>query len=388
MKKSVKKIEKTTWIDTWGCSQFAPLEEAAALNLKDSTIRQIVRISTGGEYFRLSFSNEYGKVPLEITSVHMAKPTENGKGTIDLSTDVTISFDGKKDVIIPAGGNITSDAIYYPAKPLDKTAISMSFGNAPPLMDFTFHDGSRCVVFCEKGKAVLQETMEPSSPNIGWFFLSRVEVLSPEQNQSIVCFGDSLTDGYGVLLDEYQRWTDVLAEELQNNPAMSHLSVINMGIGGNAIFGGKGGAAKDRFDRDVLRPGAGYLIFLIGTNDIGYAADNTLASRMINEYEIMIKKADIHGIKVYGGTITPFGGHTHYSELGEEIRQEVNAWIRKQYQDGTIAGLIDFDEQLKDPGQSPPKMLKEYSNDWLHFNSKGYAEMGHGIYKALVKDIE
>ncbi len=387
MTKNTSKTNETKWVGTWGCSQFAPLDESAAVELADSTIRQVIRISTGGEYFRLSFSNEYGKVPLEITSVHMAKPAENGKGTIDLSTDTMVAFDGKETITIPAGESITSDVIYYPAKPMEKIAVSMSFGSTPPLLELTFHEGSRSVVFCEKGKAVLQETMEPAIPNIGWFILSGAEVLSPDKNCSIVCFGDSLTDGYGVLLDEYQRWTDILAAELQSNPALSHLSVLNMGIGGNAIFGGKGGAAKDRFDRDVLQPGAGYLVFLIGTNDIGCEADQTLASRMIKEYEIMIKKADRHGIKVYGGTITPFYGHTHYSDLGEEIRQELNAWLRKQYQDGKMAGLIDFDEQFKDSGQSPPKILQDYNNDWLHLSSGGYEKMGHMVYNALANDI-
>ena len=57
-----------------------------------------------------------------------------------------------------------------------------------------------------------------------------------------------------------------MARALQANPATKKVSVINRGIGGKAIWGGNGPAAKNRFVRDVLgTTGAKYMILLIGS---------------------------------------------------------------------------------------------------------------------------
>ena len=54
------------------------------------------------------------------------------------------------------------------------------------------------------------------------------------------------------------------------------------------------------------------------------------------------------------------------------MRQQVNEWIRKS---GSFDEIIDFDELVRDP-QDPQRLKKEYSDDWLHLNPKGYEVMG------------
>ena len=58
--------------------------------------------------------------------------------------------------------------------------------------------------------------------------------------------------------------------------------------------------------------------------------------------------------------------------MREEIRQEINAWIRdNDYFDG----VIDFDEALRDK-DNPSFLAREYSSDGLHPNVAGYQKMG------------
>ena len=49
------------------------------------------------------------------------------------------------------------------------------------------------------------------------YFLSEVEVLGQTSSKAIVALGDSLTDGVGIENDHYDRWTDFLAQRLQQN---------------------------------------------------------------------------------------------------------------------------------------------------------------------------
>ena len=100
---------------------------------------------------------------------------------------------------------------------------------------------------------------------------------SPEDSRAVVCFGDSITDGYGTDAtylgkkpDSYTRWIDYFAKRLQANEGTTNVSLINEGIGANSILGSyPTDAGKDRFARDLLEhDGVEYCIILFGVNDI------------------------------------------------------------------------------------------------------------------------
>jgi hypothetical protein len=103
-----------------------------------------------------------------------------------------------------------------------------------------------------------------------WYIISGVEVEGDHSSRYVVVLGDSITDERGSTDDGNNRWPDVLAERLMTNTPTAGVGVVNMRIGGNAIFGGLGPAAVKRFDRDVLEPsGVRYFILFEGVNDIG-----------------------------------------------------------------------------------------------------------------------
>jgi lysophospholipase L1-like esterase len=374
------------WVGTWASAQYYGDDtgdggKLSALNvsktLPGATLRQIIRTSTGGEQLRLTFSNEYGTTDLTITATHIAKATEPAKSGIDVSTDTVVTFNGgETSIVIPAGEFINSDPIDFPVSALERIAISTYFGEMPELV--SSHIAARANSFVQEGNVVSEAVMTGTS-NTHWFVLCNVDILSSEESRSIVAFGDSITDGFGVRDEQYTRWVDILMNNFQENPATKHLSVINMGIGTNSLLNQRNPAAGVyRFERDVLnQPGVGYVILLIGVNDLNAGRNS---SAMIMTFDSLITQAREQGIKVLAGTIMP------HNASNDHNRQTINNWMREQYAEGNIHGLIDFDELMKDP-DNPSAMKAEYNQDGLHPSIAGYAAMGEYAYSVILNYI-
>jgi len=206
---------------------------------------------------------------------------------------------------------------------------------------------------------------------------------------AVVTLGDSITDGAASTLDKNARWPNVLAERLQADKKTASLGVLDQGIGGNRVLhDGTGPNALARFDRDVLsQDGVRYLIVLEGINDIGRLAklkdptDQITAAQLIAALSQIIERAHAHGIKVYGATLTPYGGAGYFCEEGEKVREAENDFIRHS---GKFDGVIDFDKMTQDPA-NPTQFNPAYNGDethkpdHLHPNDAGYKVMGDGI---------
>jgi lysophospholipase L1-like esterase len=228
--------------------------------------------------------------------------------------------------------------------------------------------------------------------------LKGIDVEAGEDAGVVVTLGDSITDGAVSTRDGNARWPDVLAARLHANPATAHLGVLNEGISGNRVIrDGAGVSALARFDRDVLsQSGVKYIIFLEGINDIGItngpprparagappvAPDPMTAADMIWALNQLVMRAHARGIKIYGATLTGFGGAGYQSPEGEKIRLAENNWIRNG---GAVDGVIDFSKTTKDPSVTDPSMPEKYlpaydSGDHLHPNDTGYKAMGDSI---------
>ena len=167
-------------------------------------------------------------------------------------------------------------------------------------------------------------------PSIG-YIITGLEVLADSSSKAIVVLGDSITDGRGSTDDGNNRWPDILAQRLATNALTAGVAVVNMGIGGNAIFGGLGPAAVNRFDRDVLgQAGARYFILFEGVNDIGSGSSSmTTATNLINAYTQMANKAVARGLRALRRDDHAIRGNGYYSTVHEEERQFVNAWFAR-----------------------------------------------------------
>jgi lysophospholipase L1-like esterase len=158
------------------------------------------------------------------------------------------------------------------------------------------------------------------------------------------------------------------------------LAVINEGIGGNAVLrGGLGPTALSRFDRDVLgQDSVHWLIILEGVNDIGGSngTNSPVAHDLIAAFQKMIDRAHAKSIRVYGATITPFGGSFYDRPGHEAARQTVNGWIRTS---GKFDAVIDFDAAVRDPTNTTNLLSAYDSGDHLHLNVAGYKTIDDAI---------
>lgn len=393
------------WVTTWGTAEekndISADTAMPKFPLEDSTIRQIIRVTTSGDKIKFRLTNEYGGSDVVVKSMHIAKQVEPDKPDIDVDTDTVVTVGGKEEFTIPKGKLIETDGVDFKVEALENVAVSMYFGEAPA-NNITGHRGARATTYQVEGNEVSSETLKVAYPKNGnqdakpltaWFFLADISLLSPYDSRAVVCFGDSITDGYGTDAsylgkkpDSYTRWGDYFAKRLQANENTKHVSVINEGIGSNGMLGSyPTDAGKDRFKRDLLEhDGVEYCIILFGVNDLNKLQNTDVFDKMKPEYENMVALCHKNGIKVYGAPILPFGTSDYYNENSEKVRTMINEWMRNTAE-SKFDGIINFDEALADP-DNPVNIKEEYTHaDGLH-PYDGYDVMANAIDLTLFEE--
>jgi len=345
--------------------------------LADNTLRQMLRISIGGKRIRLQFSNAFGRDPVQIRAAQIA--LSEGKGVIKEGSSQAVFFDGQPGVIIPPKQVVWSDTLTYPLAPMADVAVTIYFGDVSKSL--TGHPGSRTVSYIAAGNAVAATAFESQRAVEHWYVLTRIDVDAPKGSRAIVTLGDSITDGRGSTTNGNNRWPDVLSERLRADKRYQNIAVVNMGIGGNAVYsGGLGPNALVRIERDVLDvAGVHWLIILHGVNDLGGSGKQKpedTAAKMIAAYETIIDKAHEKKILVYGIPILPFGGSQYDKYEHEAARQIINKWMMTSKK---FDAVIDMDAAVRDP-DDPTKVLKAYdTGDHLHLNKDGLKKMADTI---------
>jgi lysophospholipase L1-like esterase len=376
---SFSSAQPAKWVGTWSTAPqlVEPGNNPPSPGLSDNTLRQIVRVSLGGDILRMRFSNEFSTGFVTLNEVHMALSA--GRDTIDPVTDAVLLFNGQTSVTIEPGSAITSDPLQFALPPRADVAITMYFGSTS--VDVTGHPGSRTTSYLLTGNEVSRENFYGAVTTDHWYMINTIEVLAPDSAHAVAVLGNSITDGRGSGTNKQNRWPDELARRLQENPATQLVAVLNEGIGGNCVLGScLGPSALSRFERDVLnQKGVKWLIILEGINDIGYGAVG-VGNNLIEAYRQMIYSAHAYGIFVYGATLLPFGNSFYYSEAHEFERQTVNEWIRNG---GLFDAVIDFDRALSNPADTLSLLPEADTGDHLHPNETGHRLMAEAVDLSL-----
>uniref|UniRef100_UPI004026017E SGNH/GDSL hydrolase family protein n=1 Tax=Prevotella sp. TaxID=59823 RepID=UPI004026017E len=371
------------WVGTWATAPQTVVRSFMPYNncMTNRSVRQVVKVSIGGNVIRLKLSNIYSMQPVEIRSIYIAHAKDSF--AIDAKTAQYFKFGNSYKTVIPAGKQIVSDALKFNLRNLERVAITINYTSAPEVP--TVHMGSRTTSYIMKGVTNAHSNFAKAFRENHWYNISGIDVYTMNNNMSaIAIIGNSITDGKCSTDNAQNRWPDVMSEMLQLKHKITNQGVLNLGIGNNRVTvpGGFGALAKERFDRDILmQNGVKKVIIFEGVNDIGAARSGnseTVARQIIESIQGMVKKAKARKMKVYLGTITPFKGAGYYTHFHEAARLYVNDWIRSQARN--VDGILDFAKLLQDPNDDR-RMKREYaSNDWLHPNPTGYKAMG--IYAA------
>lgn len=367
------------WVGTWSTAPqlVEPGNMPPSPGLSNNTLRQVVRVSIGGDSLRIRFSNIFSNSTVMMKAVKIA--VSAGGSTIDASTIKDLKFNGNTDVTMNPGVTITSDPIPFNLKPRMDIAITIYFGQTSS--NITGHPGSRTTSFLLAGDKNYSFDFVGSIPTDHWYFINGIDVKAPESASAIAILGNSITDGRGSDTNRQNRWTDILSERLLKNHRTNQVSVLNLGIGGNCVLsGGLGPTGVSRFERDILQQtGIRFAVVFIGVNDIGrvrsVTSADSIAINLISAFKVWIKNAHAHNIKIYGATILPFNGNSYYNQYSDLCRNKVNTWIRTK---GNYDEFIDFDRSLRSTSDTT-KLVSTFQHDGLHPTAEEYKKMGQSI---------
>jgi lysophospholipase L1-like esterase len=377
------------WVTTWSTALHEPSPGPPGLTntgFNNQTLRQIVHTSIGGDRARVRLST-FGASALVVGSAHIGL-RDSGAAIIPAS-DRTLTFGGQSSITIPPGASVLSDAVDLDIPALSDVAVSVFLPatTGPATWHFAALQTS---YISPPGDFTGAEVMPVASTTQAWFWLAGVEVTTTSQTGAIAILGDSVTEGTRSTPNTNNRWPDHLARRLLVEEGNHKLGVLNEGIAGNKLMNhiiGPNGLS--RFDRDVLTQTAvTHVTVLLGNNDLLFVfspTDVVTVDQIIAGHKQLIRRAHARGLKIYGGTLTPFDGFFFSSALKEEARQAINAWIRTS---GEYDAVIDFDEVLRDPS-FPSRLLPIYdSGDHLHPNDAGYQAMANAINLKLFKNVD
>jgi lysophospholipase L1-like esterase len=337
---------------------------------------------------RLRLSNAFGGAALPVTAVSVALPAggQAGVSAIRPGTAQPVTFNGRSSMVIPVGAQMVSDPLGFDVAARSNLTVTIFLAQGQASNNITSHPGSRTTSYLLAGNHV-DDTDLPGATSVDhWYFLSAVEVLARPSTGGVVLLGDSLTDGRGSTTNGNDRWPDQLSARLQAHPDTDEVAVLNQAAGGNRVLNdGLGPNGLARLDRDVLaQSGVEWLLVFEGVNDIGTApaseaAQQQVAADLVAAYQQIIVRTHAQGIRVYGATITPFGGNAGYDDpagLREATRQTVNEWIRTSRQ---FDAVVDFDRTARDPA-NPRQLLPAFdTGDHLHLNPAGYHALADAV---------
>ncbi|MDE1147756.1 MAG: SGNH/GDSL hydrolase family protein [Azospirillaceae bacterium] len=381
---------------TWGSDFLFPTNLPPVLH--DQTVRQVARISLGGQRLRIVLSNTYGREPIVVGKATLARPAANGAIATDSLRPVT--FGGRELATILPGASLVSDPVALPVPALAQVTISIHLPNATPVR--TFHwdgrqtgwiapgDQTSSVAWAKADDAIQSTTARP--------LLTGIQVETEQAARAVVVLGDSITDGATASLDQDSRWPDFLAARL----APHGVAVVNAGISGARLLSdGMGVNAMARLERDVLtQPGVQSVIVMLGINDISWPgtafapnASRPTLDALTAGYRQLVEQAHARGVRVIGTTLTPFKGalpgtplDNYYHPDKDALRQRVNDWIRRS---GIFDAVIDFDAALRDSAHPIQIAARFDSGDHLHPGDEGNRAMADAVdLEALLPGVE
>lgn len=304
------------WTGSWEAAMAAAVDDGCA----DCTIRDVVHLSAGGTSLRVRLSNAFGTGPLVVGHTTVARPAVPGGAGVAPGTLRQVTFHGRPAVSVPAGADAASDPVPLAvAAGGDLLVTTYTPGRATPM---TYHLIALQRAYLTRGADAADAVEAGAFSGVSTLrhLVSGVDVAGGPG--AVVTLGDSITDGYRSTAGANRRWPDVLAERLRSEPPYRRFGVLNAGIGGNRVLrdrGRHGQSALRRLDRDVLsRAGVRTVIVLEGINDIQQRPHELDPDKITAGLAAIARRAHARGLRVVGGTLTPFGGCPCYSPREEQ----------------------------------------------------------------------
>lgn len=381
-------MNTTNWVSMWG-NAVSIAEHRPESYAKDLTLRYPIYAPFQGNALRFTFDNYCGDEAVTIAKATVALAdfdiTEGNSLSCPIQTSALadITFLEQNSITIPAHKRVISDSVAFEVPAGATLCVSIYFSNFTKMQSAVLVTGPLSKGYFSFGNQTGTDMLPlDTTKTTNWFyFLSNVSIQTSADHHALVCYGDSITA---------QAWPDELILNLKNNHIHT-TSIIRRAASGTRIlreyqcitYDSYGLKGKNRFLHEVPTDGAAAVLIQQGINDIIHPvgtdvnpfrpmSDLPTAQELIDGLKWYIDTAHQMKLKVYLGTLLPIYGWRTYAPFREELKNEVNDFIRTTKE---IDGFIDFDAILRD-SQNPAAFCAEYdSGDHLHPSQTGYQKM-------------
>lgn len=385
------------WTTVWG-NAVSIAEHRPESYARNITLRYPIDIPFSGQAMRFTFDNFCGTEPVRIARAAVAVADSNANSYKDLTCPVLadriadITFSGKAETTLQPHERMVSDPIPFPVSGGSTVCVNIYLENFTLMQSAVLITGALSKGFFSFG----DQTHSPELPlfetkTTNWFyFLSNIELLSEEKNHAIICYGDSITA---------QDWPDELKLRLRKIGA-NHTAVIRRAASGTRVlreyscitYDSYGLKGTNRFHHEIPTAGADTLIIQQGINDIIHPvgsdvnifrpmSDLPTIDELIDGLKWYVAEGQKMGLRVYLGTLLPIYGWRTYAPFREELRNQLNEWMRC-YKGAD--GCIDFDAAVRDMNHPECFAPGFDSGDHLHPSRKAYAEMAEAVPESLL----
>lgn len=187
--------------------------------------------------------------------------------------------------------------------------------------------------------------------------------LPSEYENRIVFMGNSITEG----------WMQINPEFFEGKP------YINRGISGQTTP-----QMLVRFRQDVVKLKPKAVVILAGTNDIAGNTGLSTLEMIEDNIASMTEIAKANNIKVILCSVLPVFDYPWKPGLNPaEKIVELNTWIKNYCEENNLI-YVDYFTSMADERNG---LKKEYSEDGVHPNKKGYEVMSTILQKSIAKVI-
>jgi lysophospholipase L1-like esterase len=375
-----------SWVGTWTTS----LTEASLANTSGSlkgfdnqSVRQIIHTSVGGDTLRLRISDQYGTTPLPVGHVTVGLPTAPASPDMIAGSVKTLTFNGRQSATVYPGADLLSDPLRFDVPGLSNLVVTMFFPTATGATSWHWQARETSYVYAGDQTDNLSGANPTATPT-SFFFLSAVDVRTNDADSAVVVLGDSISDGFGSVVNTDTRWPDLLAARLQTRDARKHTAgVLDESLSGNAVnhagsevgFPAIGHNGLARLDHDVYADTAvNTVIVELGINDI--QANGDPADKIIAGLRQLGQQLRQRGYPAVIATLGPFEGFTSWNPDKETTRLSVNAYIRTNHD---FDAVMDLDAALRDAA-APSRMRPDFdSGDHIHPNAAGAQALADAV---------
>lgn len=365
------------WLAAWGTTRESV--DSYALPPRETTVRNIVRLTVGDEALRIRLFNLDPERSITVGAASVGIRQPGTRADIQPGSQRQLSFDGgQTSVVIPPNTpSYYSDPVKLPVHAQDDLAVSLYIVGEDNPAEFGTSWNESYKLPNRSGDGTTQSSganfrliddtpaqFPPGFPvrcnGCRPYALRDVEVLTKEARGVMLFLGSSSLHGMNTSQNQFRRVTDLLAQRMQDEiPAGQRQSIITRAIGGDTL----GEAMRNRLDIDVWStPGLQSLVVWV-TNDL----TDDPAEVVIDRYQNLIADAHARGVRVLCPTWLPGANSLQASLNGE--RAQLNDWILSS---GECDDVVDWNAQVEAPGGFT--LLPQYnSGDFIHSNDAGHA---------------